>query len=54
VGVTDIDVAKESVQKADVVEILWSFAPFFHEILVLQCRNSGLKDFTFVTDIPDI
>jgi len=50
VGVTDINMAKEIVQRADVVEILWSFAFVFHGILILQCGNSGLKDFTIVID----
>jgi hypothetical protein len=48
-GVTDISLAKEIVQRAD-VEILWSFAFFFHGILILQCSNSGLKDLTIVID----
>ena len=49
VGVTDINVAKQNMQKADVVEILWSFV-VVHEILILQCGNSGLKDVTIVID----
>jgi hypothetical protein len=36
VGVTDINVAKEIEQRADVVEILWSVAFVFHGILILQ------------------
>jgi hypothetical protein len=46
-----MDVAKEHVQKADVVEIVWSFAFVFHEILILQCGNSGLNGCTIVIDI---
>lgn len=43
-GVTGITVAKEILHRADVVEILWSFAFVFHGILISQCGNSGLKD----------
>jgi hypothetical protein len=50
VGVTDINVAKEIVQRADVVEILWSFAFVFCGMLILKCGNSGLKDFTIFID----
>jgi hypothetical protein len=42
--------AKEIVQRTDVVEIMWRFAFVFHGILILQCVNSGLKDFTIVID----
>jgi hypothetical protein len=50
VGVTDISLAKEIVQRADVIEILWSFAFVFHGILMLQCGNIELQDFTIVID----
>jgi len=50
VGVTGINVAKEIVQRPDMVEILWSFGFVFHGLLILQCGNSWLKDFTIFID----
>jgi hypothetical protein len=43
-------VAKQSVQKADVAEILWCFVFVVSEILILPCGNSVLKDITIVID----